>query len=669
MATPRTTPYNRPPMHGTLRVRDVLRWTMVGTVVPLLLSCSRPAEHASPPCTISVGVGESIQAVLDSAPPGAVICLPVGTWTENLHVTKPVTLRGAGPEKTTVRSGAFASPVVTVGPRVEPEQPVVLVGIAFTEASGSCSDPVGCAHGLLVTGSAVVQATRCSFAGNSAAGVSVRDVARAELQDCSIVNNTWYGLAVQGRGQATLTSVTLSRSRSMGVWLADEAHLILVRSTVTDCDDHGLWIRDRSTLTATDSTLSSCTGHGLWARDEASADLSGCTITGHRDAGVRATQDARVSLASCTVELNWTGVEARDRASVRIENSTLSTPRWDGIKLLGSARGIILGSTLSGGRGSGIHLGGAAQAEISGNRIVSWAAYGVLGLSQVQPRGEGNQLADNGVDLSGNVPGALRAPLHPPIHDEVRFPDPRYASVQAALDAVAPGGRLVLTEGIHTGGLTIGKPVRIKAEGVVLLTARSQGESPILSLVGGADLLLDGVALGYGSEGLVLGADARALLTHCVVSDNSRGVHAANEAEIVLLESRLSRNTQGGLWLGDRSRADVRDCTFTANAVWAIVVSASAEATISGCVITESGWAAGIAVRDAAQAHIEGNTIVANHGLGVALYHGTCIGVRQVFTGRVTGGGNVLHSNRKGDVCPDGLSFLTLSWGELDFRR
>jgi nitrous oxidase accessory protein NosD len=642
---------------------------MIGAVVLLLSSCSRPADHTSPLCTISVRVGESIQAVLDGAPPGAVICLPTGTWTENLHVTKPVTLRGAGPTETTVRSNTFATPVVTIGPWVEPKEAVVLIGIAFTGASASCSDPGGCAHGLLVVGSAVVQATRCSFAGNSATGVSVRDEARAELQDCSIVANTWYGLAVQDSGQAALTSVTLSGNRSTGIWLADAAHLALVSSTVTRCEGHGLWIRNQSTFIATDSTISSCDGHGLWVRDKASANLSGCTVTGHRDSGVWIEHDAEISLSSCVVERTWDGIVARNNARVWVADCTISAVRWDGIKVQGTAWASIVGSTLLGGRGSGVHVGDAAEAEICDNRIESWIAHGILGLSRFQPTGGGNRLANNGVDLSGNVQGYLRVPLHIPDQEMVRFPNPTYATVQQAVDAVLPGGKLVLAEGIYPGGVTLGKPLHIESEGIVLLTANFSNESPVLSLVGGADLVMSGIALGYGSEGITLGANARASLSDCVLSDNTHGVHATGTARVELLRCSVSRNQQGGVWLWDSVQGDIRESSFTANGLCGIGLAGSSTTRVTRCSITENGRTAGIAVRDSAQAHIEGNTITGNYGVGVALYHDLCVGLRYVFAGRVTGGENVFTGNYKGDVCPGELSFLGDGGGELDLRR
>jgi len=649
-------------------ILKTLQWAAIALLAVLLTSCALPPE-AGPACTITLRPGDSLQAALDGAPAGAVICLPAGTWAESVRVTKPVTLRGAGPDRTTIRGTRLLHPVIAVAPEVEGEGAVVLVGITFTGATGSCAEPGGCAHGLFALGTAVVEVERCRFSGNTGTGVALRDEARVVLRDSAITDNGGFGVRVQGQAEAVLTSITISGHYGTGIWLSDQARLTLASSTVTKCEGHGLWVRDRSRLTATDSTISSCDGHGLWIRDQAVAELSGCTISDLRDAGVWGEHDAEVTLVGCVIQRAWDGIEARGNSRLQVTDCTVSEVRWNGIELHRFTQATIRNSRISGGRGSGIYLGGAAQAEIADNQIHSWISQGILSLSQTAPQGAGNLLSGNGVDLAGNVSGALRTPLVASVHEGARFPSPDYATLQEAVDAVQAGGRLILAAGIYPAGITLGKRIRIEAEGVVLLTAQSPHESAVLSLVGGADLDLVGVAIGRGSEGLLLGNDARAALTDCVVSDNLRGLHVQDAAMVQLLRCRVSRNEQGGMWLWGQAQGVLEECTFTQNAVSGIGVGGTATASITACYITESGRSGGIVLRDAAQAHLQGNALVNNDGAGVALYHGLCLGRGHVFTGRVTGGGNVFDGNFGGSVCPAALVFLSLEGGELDWRR
>jgi nitrous oxidase accessory protein NosD len=639
---------------------------MVALLAAFLAAYGQPPERAA--CTITLRPGEPLQAAIDRAPPGAVICLPAGTWTESIRVTKPLTLRGAGAERTTVRGAQLGHPVLWVGPLVETDATVVVSGITLTGARGSCPDPDGCAHGLLVE-RAQVEVVGCVFSENMTNGVHARDGAVVTITDSTLAGNVSHGLQVMGNAQVTLRTGTIRGNRRSGIVLSGTARVELDRSSVAASESHAVWLRDSSRLVATDSTFTESGGHGLYLTDRSSAELNGSAISSHPRAGIWIEHAAQATLTLCTITDTWDGVEVRDTARARIAACTITKSQWDGVKVHGTARAEILGSTISGGRGSGIRVAGSAQAQISHNRIDSWTAHGILSLSRVEPWGEGNRMWGNGVDLSGNLPGTLRTPLMPPTVEEVRFPNPAYTTVQEAVDALLPGGKLVLAEGIYTGGITIGKPLRIEADGVVLLTARSPGESAVLSLVGGADLVMTGIALGYGSDGLSLGADARAALTDCVISDNGRGVYAVDRARIALVRCRLSRNEQGGLWLWGAAHGELRECTFTANEVCGIGVGGTATATIVDCVITDSGWDGGIVIRDFAQAEIAGNSIVGNRGAGVALYHDRCMGRVHVFRGRISGGGNTFGDNDEGDVCPPELAFLAGEWGELDWRR
>lgn len=559
--------------------------------------------------------------------------------------------------------------MVTIELAADAEGSVVLSGIQFSGGTGSCTEPGGCAHGLLVAGTAIVEASDCTFSANTGSGVTVRDSARATIQRSTIQGNGAHGVQALGQAEAVLASVTISGNRRAGIWLSDQARLVLETSTVTRGEGHGVWMNGRSKLTATNSTISSCAGRGVWVRDQGSASLDRCTIRNHQGTGIRCEQTADVTLVGCLIERVWDGIEARDTSRLTVTECTVSTVRWDGIKVVGSAQATVRGSTVANGRGSGVSISGAAQATLSHNLIQSWTAQGILALSRTPPQGEGNALSGNGVDLVGNLSGSLRAPLLPPAHEEIVFPSPGYASLQEAVDALLPGGRLLLLPGIYGAGITVGKPIRIEAEGVVLLTSRSPNESAVISLVAGADLHLTWIALSQGSEALVLGGDARASLTDCVLSDNQRGIHSPDDTAVSLFRCRISRNEQGGMWLWGRARGEIVDCTFTKNAVCGIGLGDRSVAVIRGCELTESGWSGGIVLRDSAEAEITGNTIVRNYGAGVALYHGLCLGSGYTFRGRITGGRNTLDDNYLGGVCPTDLAFLTEVWGELDWRR
>ena len=69
-------------------------------LVSLVLMPHPSSATAEEPSKIKVAAGESIQKAIDAAPAGAVIQLGEGEWRERITISKPLTIEGAGWEKT-----------------------------------------------------------------------------------------------------------------------------------------------------------------------------------------------------------------------------------------------------------------------------------------------------------------------------------------------------------------------------------------------------------------------------------------------------------------------------------------------------------------------------------------------------------------------------------------
>lgn len=89
-----------------------MRWLPVLLVVCIWLAAVQGA-HASAATTVRVAAGQSLQAAIDAAHPGDVLEIERGTYTGNLIVNKPLTLRGldrptlsGGQRGDTIRIGA-----------------------------------------------------------------------------------------------------------------------------------------------------------------------------------------------------------------------------------------------------------------------------------------------------------------------------------------------------------------------------------------------------------------------------------------------------------------------------------------------------------------------------------------------------------------------------------
>ena len=173
-----------------------------------------------PPCTIFVQPGESIQAAIDQAPEGAVICLPTGIWEENIKIERSLTLRGTGAE-TIIDGVKWGHPVVWI---MGPEEAVQTIsvrveGLMITGAEGRCVDEDKgiCAHGVLIRGSAQVAITGATISENGKAGIWIANLARAEITDSTISENKADGIHLRDEAILRLVDSRILRNLGYGV--------------------------------------------------------------------------------------------------------------------------------------------------------------------------------------------------------------------------------------------------------------------------------------------------------------------------------------------------------------------------------------------------------------------------------------------------------------------
>jgi len=340
---------------------------------------------------ITVHPEESLQDTIDNASPGTVICLTEGIWQENIVITKSLTLRGQGPERT----------------RIE---------------------------GLLLEEKPVVE-----------------------------VKGNWIQVTLEG---LKITGAYWDDSSDEGILVSDKAQVIIRNCNISKNKD------------------------GILLEDTAKATIESCTLSENMN-GIHLSYDTQAMITDCTVYKNY-----------------------DGIDLSGSARATIESCTLSENE-NGIRLWDDAQATMEGNAIYANRNAGIYSNTTGEVQGQGNEMRDNGVDLMGNVPATLRLPLVEATEKEIIFPDPRYPTLQHAVDALLPGGRLVLKPGGYEGGLTIGKELEIVGEKGTKPVLKGRGEAPVVSLVGGAKVFFQGLRVSDGDYGFYIAADAEAVIQSC----------------------------------------------------------------------------------------------------------------------------------------------------------
>jgi hypothetical protein len=242
--------------------RYLLTALAVGTFA-IMANMSGMTPHAqSASCSTVLSPDRSIQAAIDAARRGDVICLEPRTWTENVEITRSLTLRGVGPERSTIRGqgedarqGIVEISGSTRELRVIRLQHLELLGLEDT----------GSIRGIHVLGSSLTQSARLivedvritrtnaglwtvgpgvsarvdrSIMDNVGVGIVTRRQARLEVAEAVIRNTGVGGIRLNNGVQADVRRTTIRDSglgasrQGVGIKVGDRSHLRLVDSAV-----------------------------------------------------------------------------------------------------------------------------------------------------------------------------------------------------------------------------------------------------------------------------------------------------------------------------------------------------------------------------------------------------------------------------------------------------
>jgi len=645
-------------MHTIHGYRGVL-WIGIFALSVILSGCGPQTATVrdADACTTIVQPGESIQAAIDRAPDGAVICLANGTWDESLRIDRSVTLRGQGKDLTVIRSGRFGQPAIWIT-----QGSVHLEDISWVGGSGGglVSSPPSAA--LSATGTSTVSVIRCRLADSFPCGVFLADQVAASLEDSELTNNTQYGLVVIGEARAEMTGCLVSGNKDGGVWVSDAAQVDMVDAQLTRNQGPGVWVRDDGRVLLSSCTIDRSQGAGVLAYGSAQVTLERSTLSANWDPGVQLFDRTVLNISESALRSNWHGIELLGSSQAYVERCQISKSRWDAVRVGGSAVLQITASRIEDSL-RGIAVTGGATARIQDSfleRCRSVALYAVA--SDVS--GSGNAFSANGVDLFGDIDGGIRRPLQEAAETQVEVPHPSYATLQDAVDALAPGGRLVLREGTFVAGIVLDKRIFVTGEPGATLSARDP-QAPVLSLVKGADVEISGVRLTGGSEGVAAAADARVTLIDCALAENETGLGLWSSSLAVLLRTEIVANRQVGAWIWDDASARIEDCTLIANSRGAVGVGGRAQLILENSLVERNGrpgsesWG-GILLMGTAHAEFIENRFVSNDTFGIATYGSPCIGRGKQFFGQISGRDNVFAGNAGQPVCP-GDVMLSLS--------
>lgn len=468
----------------------MVKWFLI-VMLSVLVMVANASVQEQPACTITVQPGQSIQEAIDGAPEGAVICVSAANfpYMEHLTITKSLTLRGAGREKTFLTGKEENKPVVYINSNEE-------IMVVLEELTIAVTLPIG---------------------------FHIEGKARANLRILDIRGRgAYYNIAAGGS-----THLSLENSRvyngGIGLLATGSAQVIITNSQLFN------------------------NGNGIYAGREAQVSLMNSSVFDNRA----------------------NGLDLRDSATVELKEARVIDNK---------------------------HCGVAVWSE------------------QAQVQGKAQELRGNGADLCGYAPASLRKPLVPQT-PKVQLTVPRdYASLQEAIDAIAPGGTIIIAAGTYEAGLTIWKPLTLQGAGREQTILKA---SPDRGLVGSI------TAQGYGVhlEGLTLaGGIYEGLLVY------GRGS---------FINVQIMNNGFYGLLAGGSAIVEVQDGFILNNGM-------DPECSHSGELCN------GVGLWDQAQITLSNSMIKENGDWGIGAALKQCGYPRDAFTGSaIFEGTNIIEGNNR----------------------
>lgn len=336
--------------------------------------------------TAEVGTGgadafDTIPQALEALVEGGTLTIGEGEYTldRNLIVNRPVTIRGAGAERTTLIAERAGDAAIEIrgNHRVELEDlrlegskdfasSLIQVSNALLSVDQIIVANAG-QHGLLAFGSATVVIDRSVFADNGADGVRAGGDTTVQILSSQALNNGEVGFHWADTSTGIGNGNDAIGNLQFGYRVSVDANVDLESNTASDGNGSGFAWTENATGTADDNIVTDISGAAFFASGTSSPRLVENTAQGAL-VGFRWVGEATGSLTRNTATGNKAaGFDMRDKSSPIAERNTSQENARQGFNLSGETSAVLTENTASMNGTVGFRVTEQARPELRSN--------------------------------------------------------------------------------------------------------------------------------------------------------------------------------------------------------------------------------------------------------------------------------------------------------------
>ncbi|MFQ5431113.1 MAG: right-handed parallel beta-helix repeat-containing protein [Nitrospinota bacterium] len=531
-------------------------------------------SHSGPTLTVSK-LGEadhrSINEAVEAAKPGTRIYISPGFYSEDVVISKPVEIVGAGPVKDITVEGL---PCILMDTDYSKVRGLTLLGRSGPEDKAysaveipkgrlvleNCditSNSIGCVsvHGAKTT--PIIK--RCKIRDGKHVGIWVTDGGDATIEECDIQRNELAGIAIRSGGNPKIRRCVLRNGKKGGLWIHDDGEGI-----IEDCDIHN-------------NALG-----GIAITKGASPTIRRCKVRGGRRSGIFIYDNGMGLLEECNIYGNaLEGIEIKTGGDPVIKNCKIHDSKNSGVMVYEKGRGTIEGCEIfkNGGANVDIKDGGnpiVKNCKIhNGKQIGIWAHTGGTGII------EKCDVYENG--LTGV--------------------------------AITKGGKPIIRKCKIRNGRQIGVVIW-KGSGLVEECDISANAKSNVEFTQGSRASVKKCRIYDGKEeGIIFQENGEGIVEICDIFQNSLdGIRVREGADPIIEQCRIHDGKQSGIHFEKKAAGMVKECEIFSNAQNGVEISDDAAPSVTSCRINKNSFA-GIKVHKKGIGTVE-NCDLAGNGKG-----------------------------------------------------